>query len=48
VNAVAIVIPIRTGIALYLAAKVIAINWLLSPNSATKITPKLRKKALTA
>jgi hypothetical protein len=45
VTAVAIVIPTRTGHGLYLAEKAIAINWLLSPSSATKITPKLNKKA---
>src|SRR6185436_21188342 len=37
-RAVAAVIPISTSRARYLAAKVMAMSWLLSPSSATKIT----------
>ena len=44
-NAVAAVMAIRIVIARYRAAKVIAISWLLSPSSATKMMPKLIRKA---
>jgi hypothetical protein len=44
-TAVAIVMPMRTLVALYRVANAMAISWLLSPSSATKITPKLSRKA---
>ena len=44
--AVAAVIPMSTSRARYRAAKVIAMNWLLSPSSATKITAVLSRKAV--
>ena len=44
-NAVAAVMAIRIVTARYRAAKIIAISWLLSPSSATKMMPKLIRKA---
>ena len=46
-RAVATVMPISTGTARYRVANVNAISWLLSPSSATKITPKLTKIAVS-
>ena len=46
-KAVASVIPISTGTVLYRVANVNAISWLLSPNSATKITAALMRNAST-
>ena len=41
------VIPISTGTAWNRVANVNAISWLLSPSSATKITPKLTRNAVS-
>ena len=39
------VMPMRIGSGLYRVAKASAMSWDLSPSSATKITPKLTRKA---
>ena len=44
-TAVATVIPVSTTAARYRVANARAINWLLSPSSATKMTPKLSRNA---
>jgi hypothetical protein len=45
-TAVAKVMPINTARSGKRVAKVRAMSWLLSPSSATKMTPKLNTKAL--
>jgi hypothetical protein len=47
-SAVAAVIPASTGSARNRVAKVSAMSWLLSPSSATKITARLTRNAVTA
>src|SRR3972149_2137948 len=46
-SAVATAMPIKTWVALKRVANARAMSWLLSPNSATKITPVLNQKAST-